>query len=137
MIIIGIDYGDARTGVSVCDKNEMIAVPVTVIKERNPSVLIQKILDIAVQHKAEMIVVGKPLNMNGSCGSRAQKCMNFAQKIEAKTGIKTDVFDERMTTQIAHRALNFTNTRGNARKTVVDALSAQIILQDFIDAKKK
>lgn len=137
MIILAVDYGDARTGLAVCDKNEILATPVTTIKENYAPKLIEKIKSAAAEAKAELIVVGKPLNMDGSSGERAEKCVAFALQLEIQSGIRTLTFDERMTTVIAHNSLNFTNTRGKARKAVIDALSAQIILQDFIDKRKK
>lgn len=137
MIIIGVDYGDARTGLAVCDKNEILASALTTVNESYAPKLIDKIIEIAIEKKAEAFVVGKPYNMDGSAGSRAQKCEEFAGELESKSGMKTFLCDERMTTVIAHNSLNFTNTRGKKRKQAVDSLSAQIILQDFIDKNKR
>lgn len=136
MIILCVDYGDSRTGIAVCDKNEILATPVCTINEKYDVKLIEEITEIALKNRAEMIVVGKPLNMDGSEGERAQKCIDFSRKLADFSGIECVMNDERMTTVIAHQSLNMTNTRGQKRKAVVDALSAQIILQDFIDAKK-
>ena len=136
MVILAVDYGDARTGLAVCDKNEILASALTTIQERYEPLVIEKIKETAAEYKVERIVVGKPVNMDGSEGERAQKCMDFARELETKTGITCEMYDERMTTVIAHQALNMTNTRGEKRKGVVDALSAQIILQDYIDARK-
>lgn len=137
MIILAVDYGDKRTGVAVCDKNEILASPVCTIDEGYAPKLIEKISALVGEHKAELIVVGKPVNMDGSEGERAQKCADFADDISNALNIPVEMFDERMTTVIAHQSLNVTNTRGKNRKSVVDALSAQIILQDFIDSRKK
>ena len=137
MIILAIDYGDKRTGIAVCDKNEVLASPVSTIYEAYAPKLIEKISEIVSEYNAELVVVGKPVNMDGSEGERAQKCAEFASVLSKTINIPTKLFDERMTTVIAHKSLNVTNTRGKNRKSVVDALSAQIILQDFIDAIKK
>ena len=137
MIILAVDYGDKRTGVAVCDKNEILASPVCTIDEGYAPKLIEKISALVREHKAELIVIGKPVNMDGSEGERAQKCADFADNISNALSIPVEMFDERMTTVIAHQSLNVTNTRGKNRKSVVDALSAQIILQDFIDSRKK
>ena len=75
--------------------------------------------------------------MDGSAGFRAQKCEEFAKQLEKASGIQTVLYDERMTTMIAAEALNVTNTRGKKRKNIIDSLSAQIILQNFIDERKK
>ena len=137
MIVLCVDYGESRTGLAVCDKNEILATPLCTIHESYEKKLIQSICEKVTETHAEMIVVGKPVNMDGSEGEKAQKCTLFAQKLSAESGMECVLYDERMTTMIAHRSLNITNTRGQKRKAVVDAVSAQIILQDFIDARKK
>lgn len=136
MIILSIDYGDMRTGVAVCDALEMLATPVTVIKESYEPKLIAKIKDVISQKKPNLIVVGKPKNMDGSEGFRAQKCIEFAKNLQEATGIETVMWDERLTTVSAHRALNVTNTRGKDRKEIVDAVSAVMILEDFLRHRK-
>ncbi len=136
MIILSVDYGDMRTGIAVCDALEMLASPVTVIKESYEPKLIAKIDVLVREKKPELIVVGKPKNMDGSEGSRAQKCALFAEKLEAECGVKTVMWDERLTTVSAHRALNETNTRGKDRKNVIDAVSAVMILEDFLRHRK-
>ncbi len=132
MIIMSVDYGDVRTGVAVCDKNEMLASPVKVITETDRDVLSDDIANEAVRLKAEMIVVGLPKNMDGSEGFRAEACREFASLIEEKTGIDVALYDERLTTISAHNALNVTNTRGKKRKSVIDAVSAVMILEDYM-----
>lgn len=136
MIILSVDYGDARTGIGICDKNEILASPVTVINEKDRDVLISKIALIAKERKAELIVVGLPKNMDGTEGFRAQACREFALELENISQVKTALYDERLTTVSAHLALNATDTRGRKRKAVVDAVSAVMILEDFI-AKRK
>ena len=136
MVILSVDYGDTRTGVAVCDKNEILATPLCTIEEKYPPALAEKIAGLIAENRAELAVVGKPVNMDGSCGSRAEKCAEFAALLHEKCGVETVLFDERMTTMIAANSLNFTNTRGKKRKNVIDALSAQIILQDYLDARK-
>ena len=136
MIILSVDYGDARTGIGICDKNEILASPVTVINEKDRDVLISKIALIAKERKAELIVVGLPKNMDGTEGFRAQACREFALELENISQVKTALYDERLTTVSAHLALNATDTRGRKRKAIVDAVSAVMILEDFI-AKRK
>ena len=128
MIILSVDYGDTRTGIAVCDKTEFLASPVTVITEKESEPLIEKITEIAKEKKAELIVVGLPVNMDGTHGERAQQT-EFS-------GIETVMRDERLTTVSAHNALNVTNTRGKKRKAVVDAVSAVMILQDYLDYRR-
>lgn len=133
---MSVDYGDVRTGVAVCDKNEMLASPVKVITETDRDVLSDDIANEAVRLKAEMIVVGLPKNMDGSEGFRAEACREFASLIEEKTGIDVALYDERLTTISAHNALNVTNTRGKKRKSVIDAVSAVMILEDYMSYRR-
>ncbi len=134
---MSIDYGDVRTGIAVCDKMEMLASPVCVIEQRNADLLAEKICAVVKEYKAELIVVGLPKNMDSSEGERAQKCKMFAELISEKSGIKTVMRDERLSTVAAHNVLNNTNTRGKKRKAVVDQVAAVMILQDYIDFRKK
>lgn len=136
MIIMSVDYGDVRTGIAVCDKFEMLASPVCSITQRKRELLIDEIKTIAEKHKAELIVVGLPKNMDSSEGERAQKCKEFADELSAATGIDTVMRDERLTTVTAHNALNVTNTRGKKRKAVVDQVAAVVILQDYLDYRR-
>jgi putative Holliday junction resolvase len=137
MIIMGIDYGDVRTGISVCDKNEILATALCTIEESYEPKLINKICELAQEKGVQQFVVGKPVNMDGTVGDRAKKCIAFADKLSETAGLPVNMYDERLTTVTAHRELSVTNTRGKKRKSVVDALSAQIILQNYIDSIKK
>ncbi len=135
MVILSVDYGDVRTGIAVCDKMEILASPVTVITQSYEPKLIAEIEKIIGQYNPELIVVGLPKNMDGSSGERAEKCKNFAAALTEKTGIKTVMVDERLTTVSAHRALNVTNVRGDKRKGIVDAVSAVMILESYLASK--
>lgn len=132
MVILSVDYGDARTGIAVCDKMEILASPVGVIHESYEPKVIAKIKEIAEEKKPGLIVVGLPVNMDGSKGERAQKCSAFAEKLSEETGIETKLFDERLTTVSAHRILSENNVRGQKRKNVVDAVSAVMILESYM-----
>ncbi|MBQ6266726.1 MAG: Holliday junction resolvase RuvX [Clostridia bacterium] len=136
MIILAVDYGDVRTGLAVCDPTETLASPVCSITQRDPARLAQEIAAVAAEHAAQLLVVGLPKNMDGSEGARAEKCIAFATLLQELTGLPTQLQDERLTTVSAHQALNQTNTRGKKRKAVIDQVSAVMILQDYLDAKK-
>ncbi len=136
MVIISVDYGDKRTGIAVCDKLEMLASPVCVITEWNQENLAKKVIDIAIEKKAEQIVVGLPKNMDGSMGFRSEACQALGALIQNLTDIPVVYWDERLTTVSAHRILSENNVRGKKRKNVVDAVAADIILQDYIDSRK-
>ena len=136
MIILSVDYGDKRTGIAVCDKLEMLASPVCVITEWNIDSLAKKIIDIAKEKRVEEIVVGLPKNMDGSEGFRADACKELGEKLKNLSEIPVQFWDERLTTVSAHKILSDNNVRGKKRKAVVDAVAADIILQDYIDSRK-
>ena len=136
MVILSVDYGDVRTGIAVCDRMQMLASPVTVINQSYEPKVIAQIDGLAKKLGAERIVVGLPKNMDGSEGERAQKCKTFAERLQEATGIETVMWDERLTTVSAHRALNVTNVTGKKRKDIVDAVSAVMILEDYLASKK-
>lgn len=136
MIILSVDYGDSRTGVAVCDALEFLASPVEVIHQSYEPKILNRLKEICEKYKPSKIVVGLPKNMDSSIGERAQKCIDFAHRLEEITGTETVMWDERLTTVEAHNYLNNTNTRGQKRKNVVDAVAATIILQDYLDHRK-
>lgn len=136
MVILSVDYGDARTGIAACDALQMLASPVTVIHQTEKEPLADEICRIAAEKKAQKLVLGLPKNMDGSEGFRAQACREFAALLLEKSGLPVDFQDERLTTVSAHNALNLTNTRGKKRKAVVDAVSAVIILEDYLRRTK-
>ncbi len=136
MVILSVDYGDVRTGVAVCDKSELLASPVGVITERKAEKLAEKIASLAAQYKAEEIALGLPKNMDGSEGFRAEACRAFAELLRQETGLPVTLRDERLTTVSAHHYLNATDTRGKKRKETVDAVSAVIILEDYLAYRK-
>lgn len=136
MIIMAVDFGDARTGLAVCDKSEFLASPAGVIAEKDFDVCMQKVAQEAITRKAELIVVGYPKNMNGTIGERAEKCQTFAEGLKEMVSVPVELWDERCTTVSAHNYLNVTNTRGKKRKAVVDAVAATIILESYLGFRK-
>lgn len=136
MVILAVDFGDARTGIAICDALELLASPLEVIHQSYEPNVLARIKELCDIHKPSQIVVGLPKNMDSTIGDRAQKCIDFSKKINDATGIETVMWDERLTTVEAHNYLNVTNTRGKKRKNVVDAVAATIILQDFLDYRK-
>ncbi len=132
MIIMSVDYGDVRTGIAVCDKMQILASPVCVITEKDREKLADKIKDIATERKVEKICVGVPQNMDGSYGFRSEACKEFGKLLEERTGIEVQFQNERLTTVSAHNILNSVDVRGKKRKEVVDAVSAVLILEDYM-----
>lgn len=136
MKIMAVDFGDARTGLAVCDRTEFLASPIGVIEERNFDRTVQKTAFAAQEYGVQMIVVGYPRNMNGTLGECAEKCAAFAQQLQAMVPIPVELWDERATTVQAHNYLNETNTRGKKRKQVVDQVAATIILESYLAYRK-
>ena len=129
--------GHARTGLSLCDELEMLASPLCVVEERSPKLLLQKVADAAKGHRAQLIVVGLPRNMDGSEGESAQYARDFAQKLKEASGIPVDMRDERGTTISAYSFLNSTDTQHKKnRRKIIDSVAATIILQDYLDARR-
>ncbi|MBQ8135762.1 MAG: Holliday junction resolvase RuvX [Clostridia bacterium] len=136
MIILSVDYGRARTGIAVCDKNEIVASPVGTIKEYHAEALAEKIADIAEEKKAEQIVLGLPRNMDGSEGESAKNVRAFSVLLSEKTQLEVILRDERCTTVTAYEYLNMNNTRGKKRKAVVDSVAAVVILEDYLNFRR-
>ncbi len=137
MKILAIDYGDSRTGLACCDRFESIASPLGTIFEKSPEKCFKKILEKAKELGSELIVVGHPVNMDGSAGARAKLCEKLAERIKAESGIETVLWDERVTTVQAAGILNETNVRGKKRKEVIDTVAATLILESYLDYRRK
>ena len=136
MRILAIDLGVQRTGVAICDEQEVLASPIGTVSEHNRDRLLRKVAALAKEYGAAHVVVGHPRNMDGSCGESAHRAEEFAQALSTHTGLPFTLWDERLTTVSAIGFLNETNTRGKKRRAVVDTVSAVIILQDFIDSRR-
>ena len=135
--ILGVDFGDARTGLAVSDASRFLASGIGYVSPGGIEKTADAVAQRAKEEGASAVVVGLPVNMDGSRGSRAQRCEKFASMLKERLdGIPVTTFDERMTTMTASRYLNETNTRGKKRKQVIDTLSAQIILQNCLDRLK-
>jgi putative Holliday junction resolvase len=112
----------------------MLAGGIGTFTTKNEEELISLLSNTVNQYQVEKIVIGNPINMNGTIGERSQKVQEFVKKLSEEVKIPVILFDERMTTMAAHRIMNETNTRGKKRKAAVDTLSAQIILQNYLDS---
>lgn len=131
--ILAVDFGDARTGLACCDRTEFLASPVGVIHDYHLESTAQKVAHAVEEFEAKMVVVGHPINLDGSHGTRAQRCEEFAACLGTLTDVPVCLWDERGTTVSAHGYLNEMDTRGKKRKEVVDELAAAIILQNYLD----
>ncbi len=133
---LGVDYGDKRTGLAVSDISGFLANGIGQVSPGGMRHTAQYVAEEAGRQNAVKIIVGLPKNMDGSEGFRAQAVRAFVALLRAETDIPIDLADERLSTCEAHRYLQSTGTGGKKRKGVVDTLSAQIILQDYLDREK-
>ena len=129
---MGVDYGDARTGIALSDLLCTIVGSSTVIHSRRMDKTIQEICSIVKQQNVGEIVVGLPKNMNGTEGPRAELCREFAKAVEKATGLGVTLWDERRTTVEAHNILSEHNYHGKKRKDTVDAVAASLILEGYL-----
>lgn len=137
MRVMGIDFGDARTGIAMSDLLCSIVGSTTVIHSRNPEKTLAQILQLVQENQVTEICMGLPKNMDGTEGPRAQLCREFAQKVHEGTGIEIHLWDERRTTVEAHNILSEHNYHGKKRKNTVDAVAASLILEGYLGFRKQ
>ena len=135
--IMGIDYGDARTGVAMSDLLCSLVGSTAVVPSRNTEKAIADIVRMAKENEVGQIVVGLPRNMDGSEGARAELCREFADKLRVSTGLEVVMWDERRTTVEAHNILSQHNYHGQKRKNTVDAVAASLILEGYLNSLKR
>ncbi len=133
MKIMGIDLGQARTGVCVSDLSGFLAGRSITIAQHNRDKLLEEICREAAAEKPGRIVVGLPLNMNGTEGPKALECREYAARIAQATGVETLLWDERGTSVTANRILSDAGKKRGKQRARVDAVAAQIILQSYLD----
>lgn len=133
---LGVDYGDVRTGLAECDVSGMLASGITTIKEGGMRNTAERVAREARARSCKKIIIGLPKNMDGSEGDRATVIKAFAEILCSLTDIPVDFCDERMTTMQAYRFLDGAGTFGKKRKDVIDTLSAELILQSYIDRER-
>ena len=133
MKIMGVDYGDARTGIAISDLMCSIVGSTCVVPSRNTEKAIVDIVKLCKDNMVGEIVVGLPRNMDGTEGARAELCREFAAKLGEATGLKITMWDERRTTVEAHNILSQHNYHGKKRKNTVDAVAASLILEGYLN----
>lgn len=134
MKVLGLDYGEARIGVSVSDALGMLATPLDTICEKDRQKQLEKTAEVARLHGAEKLVVGYPKHMDGTVGHRAVYTEEFAKELSSMLNIPYVMWDERLSSTEAHRILESGGVSGKKRKTKVDKIAAVIILQGYLDA---
>ena len=134
--LLGVDYGAARTGLAYSDDLWITSVGFGTIKSKSIEYTAECIVEKAKEIGAELIVIGKPINMNGTEGEKVDNVILLSELINQKTDIPIDFIDERMTTIQAYSIFNQTGVYGKKRKDNIDTLSAEIILQTYMDKCK-
>lgn len=132
MKIMAVDYGDARTGLAVCDRTEFLASPVGQIEEKSMAKVAEKIIYASREYAVGMIVVGLPRNMDGTEGARAKKSRKLADLVSLGVDVPVKMWDERSTTVSAAAMLTDSGTFGKKRKGKLDAVSAAVILDSYL-----
>ena len=132
MRIMAIDYGDAHTGVAISDPTGLLAGYTTVIDAYRPEAVAERIAALAGEHGAERIVLGNPINMDGTRGPRSEKAQAMKALLEETVGLPVVLWDERRTTIDAHQILMDSGKNARKRKKVVDAVAASLILEGYL-----
>ena len=135
---LGIDYGEARVGIAVTDElNITVQGLETIQRNGSDKVILKRLDEILNQYEIDTIVVGMPLNMNGTISERAKITEQFIHKLKCKYNkIKIETIDERLTTVEAHKTMNFLNVNKNKKKNIVDTISAVYILETYLNKLK-
>ena len=136
MRILAIDYGDAHTGIAISDPTGLLAGFTTVIDAYRPEVVAERVAALAREHGAEKLVLGYPINMDGTRGPRSEKAQALKALLEETTGLPVVLWDERRTTIDAHQILQSSGKNAKKRKKVVDAVAASLILEGYLTYRK-
>ena len=136
MRMVGLDIGDVRIGIAVCDEREIIASGVETYRrtgdlDQDCAYIADRVRELSV----ERVVLGLPINMNGTQGPACEKVRAFGEALSIRCPVEQDYFDERLTSAQANRVLISADVSRKKRKNVVDMLAAQLILQAYIDAR--
>lgn len=133
---MSLDLGDVRIGIAISDILNIIANGLETYNRQSDEKDVQYIANLVKEHNVKVIVLGLPINMDGTKGERVEKTYAFAEKLKKVIDCKIDYMDERLTTVTAERVLIDGNVRRDKRKQVIDKLAATIILQSYLDMKK-
>jgi putative Holliday junction resolvase len=141
MTVLGIDYGKKRVGLAITDKLNMIASPLKTIE--NDDRMFRQISEVVAENEVDTVVVGLPLNMNGSLGPAGELIQEFVEELRGKLaeaageaeGPAVETIDERLTSVQAERSMLRADYSRAKRKQKVDAMAAQILLQSYLDSR--
>lgn len=132
--ILGIDYGTRRVGFALSDPTGFLATPHSMAEVQNDGEARKAVLRVLEETSAEMIVMGLPVNMDGSRGHSAERVLQFKSAVEEKTTVPIKLWDERLTSKTAEQALIEAGTRRDKRRGLIDKVAAAVLLQHYLDA---
>lgn len=135
---LGIDYGEARVGIAITDPlNITVQGLETIQRKGSDKIILRRLDEIFNQYEVDTIVVGMPLNMNGTMSERAKITEEFIHKLKCKYNkMKIEIIDERLTTVEAHKTMNFLDVNKHKKRNIVDTISAVYILETFLNKLK-
>jgi putative Holliday junction resolvase len=133
--VLCLDVGEKRIGVALSDPKLIIALALKVYARVGPKRDVQEIVALVREHDVSKIVVGLPKNLDGTIGDKAREIMGFAERVERAAGVPAVLWDERFSTNEAHRVLDMGSVKQKKRKSFIDMMAAQIILQGYLDAQ--
>ena len=138
MRILGIDYGDARVGIAITDElNITVQGLETIQRNHSDKIVLRRLDEILQTYEVDTIVVGLPLNMDGTMSERAKITEKFVHKLKCKYNkMKIEVIDERLTTVAAHKTMNFLDVNKHKKRNIVDTISAVYILETYLNKSK-
>jgi putative holliday junction resolvase len=131
--VLGVDLGQTRTGIAISDELRLLAHPLETITSASAAAVAQRIRQIVSEKNVERIVIGLPRHMNGTFGPSAEKAKQFAGMVRAAISCDVVLWDERLSTKAAHRALRESGKKTRATRNIVDQVAAQFILQGYLD----
>ncbi len=135
---LGIDYGDARVGLAITDELDITVQGLETIHHKgNDKIVLKRLEEILNKYKIDTIVIGLPINMNGTKSERVEITEKFIHKLKCKFNtVKIVEVDERLTTVAAHRTMNYLNINKNEKRNIVDTISAVYILETYMNKIK-
>lgn len=133
--ILGLDYGERRIGIALSDEAGIISMPLCVIRVQNKRQVLSEIQRICREKNVEKIVVGMPLNMDGTKGASAETVSLFVKQLQERISVPVEFWDERLSSKAAERVLIDSDVSRSKRKEVIDKLAAQVVLQSYLDAQ--
>jgi putative holliday junction resolvase len=137
MVVLALDVGEARIGVAVSDPTELLASPRGVIRRRSLAQAIEAVSRMVAEAGAELVVVGLPISLDGQMHEQARAVQAFGQKLARRLSVPVVYWDERLSTVTATEALRAAGVRPDRIRERVDAAAAAIILQDYLDQRRR